>query len=203
MYTKDTHSYDRIIGKSENSVISFYFQLNQLKNLYRQGWIKLKGEEFRIKCESVADHSFSLAMLCDTIIKKYDLDIDAMHCLKMCMVHELGEIYAGDFTPMDGVSDEDKHRMEHEGVKKVLEYCEWEDEYYRLWEEYEMNQTNEAIFVKEVDNLEFIMQAVSYGYNISVFTRSLGNIKNSILLDIFEELKKLTINGDTDNSMKC
>ncbi|HAN09813.1 MAG TPA: phosphodiesterase [Clostridiales bacterium] len=200
MYVKDQDLYERFAGKSENSIINFYFRLNQLKNLYRQGWIQLKGEEFKEKCESVADHSFGLAMLSNTIIKKYSLNLDEEKCFKMALVHELGEIHVGDFTPVDNVSDEEKHKLEYDAVKKVLKDCEWEDEYFRLWEEFEDCKTKEAVFVKELDSLEFLMQAACYGYDISIFNRSISRVKNEVLVNIIEEMKVLTKNGDTDIS---
>ncbi len=38
-------------------------------------------------------------MLAMSIIEKYELDLDIEKCMKLAMIHEFGEIYAGDFIP--------------------------------------------------------------------------------------------------------
>lgn len=77
---------------------------NQLKNIYRQGWLKVRiGLEHKNKCESIADHSFSVSLLALTIIEKNNLNLDAFKYLKMGIVHELDEVYAGDYTPYDNI----------------------------------------------------------------------------------------------------
>ena len=90
---------------------------NQLKNIYRQGWLKVRiGLEHKDKCESVADHSFSVALLALTIIEKNHLNLDALKCIKMGIIHELGEVYAGDYTPFDNITLEEKHNKEKEAI---------------------------------------------------------------------------------------
>ena len=88
-----------------NDLIKFYYQFNHLKNIYRQGWLKVRiGLEHKDKCESIADHSFSVALLALTIIEKNHLNLDTLKCIKMGIVHELGEVYAGDYTPYDDIT---------------------------------------------------------------------------------------------------
>ena len=72
-YIKDFNPYERLglKTKTSNSILSFYMKYNQLKNIYRQGWLKVRiGIDFKDKCESVADHSFSVALLALTIIEE-------------------------------------------------------------------------------------------------------------------------------------
>ncbi len=40
------------------------------------------------------------------------MTIYALRCIKMSLVHDLAESLVGDITPLDGVSKEDKYRME-------------------------------------------------------------------------------------------
>ena len=80
-YIKDINPYERY-GNIDNDVISFYMQYNHLKNIYRQGWLKVRiGLEHKEKCESVAEHSFSMALLAITIIEKYKLSYDFLKCM--------------------------------------------------------------------------------------------------------------------------
>ena len=179
--------------KINNDIISFFLQYNQLKNFYRQGFLKTKfGISFRDKCESVADHSFSLALLCLTIIEKYKLELDHLKCLKLCLVHELGEIYAGDITPKDHITKEEKHNLEEKAIRELLKSLNFSNDYFDIWREYECQETEEAIFVKELDTLEFLLQCTAYELDISTCKISLPKIKTPILREIVLELINLT-----------
>ncbi len=175
-YIKDINPFERF-ENIENNVLSFYMKYNQLKNIYRQGWLKVRiGLEHADKCESIADHSFSVALLALTIIEENKLKLDAFKCIKMAIIHELGEIYAGDFTPYDNVTKEDKHIKEKEAILKVLNTLDKDNDFFELWEEFEKNETDEAKFIKNIDKLEFLLQACAYGYDAQYFERSFSEI---------------------------
>ena len=97
-YIKRTSAYNNYKDRNiQNDLIKFYYQFNYLKNIYRQGWIKnLLGPERIGEIESIADYSWSLSMLAISVIKKYKLGYDITKCMKLSIIHELGEIYAGD-----------------------------------------------------------------------------------------------------------
>lgn len=191
-YIKDTNPYEKF-ECIENDILSFYMKYNQLKNLYRQGWLKVRiGLEHKDKCESVADHSFSVALLAITIIEKYKLDYDVLKCMKMAIIHELGEIYAGDYTPYDNITKEDKHIKEKEAVKKVIESLDFDNDFLNLWEEYEKRESKEAKFIKNIDELEFLLQASSYGLDANCFERCLSHIEDKHCLEIAKEALKIT-----------
>ncbi len=158
---------------------------NQLKNIYRQGWLKVRiGLEYADKCESIADHSFSVALLALTIIEKNKLNLDTFKCIKMAIIHELGEIYAGDFTPYDNITKEEKHIKEKEAILKVLETLDNDNDFLQLWEEFEKNESKEAKFMKNIDQLEFLLQACAYGYDAQYFERSLSKISDPYCKEI-------------------
>ena len=70
-----------------------------------------------------------MALLAITMIEKYNLPYDTLKCIKMCIIHELGEIYAGDYTPYDKITKEEKHLKESSLTKTDLE------EFIRLGED--------------------------------------------------------------------
>ena len=191
-YIKDTNPYEKF-EKIDNGILSFYMKYNQLKNIYRQGWLKVRiGLEHAAKCESVADHSFSVALLALTIIEKNKLDLDTFKCVKMSIIHELGEIYAGDYTPYDNVTKEEKHNQEKEAIKRVLSSIDEDNDFMSLWEEFEIRESKEAKFVKNVDNLEFLLQACAYGYDASYFKRSLEGITDPYCKEIAQAAVEAT-----------
>ncbi len=175
-YIKDINPYERF-NKIDNNILAFYMKYNHLKNIYRQGWLKVRiGLDHKDKCESVADHSFSVALLALTIIEEDKLDLDAFKCIKMAIIHELGEIYAGDYTPYDNITKEEKHIKEKEAILQVLNSLDEDNDFLELWEEFEKQETLEAKFIKNVDQLEFLLQACAYGYDAKYFEMSLSKI---------------------------
>ena len=194
-YIKDTNPFEKY-QKIDNDVVSFYMQYNHLKNIYRQGWLKVRiGLEHREKCESVADHSFSMALLAITMIEKYKLPYDTLKCIKMCIIHELGEIYAGDYTPYDNITKEEKHLKEKEAIQKVLKQLDFDNDFLQLWKEFEKRETEEAKFVKNLDELEFLLQSAAYELDTSSFKRNIGNITDEHCKEIVNSLINLTKNN--------
>jgi len=180
-------------GNINNDIIKFYFQVNQLKNLYRQGWLKgILAEEKQYKCESIADHCFGLGILAISIIEKYKLKYNVEKCLKFCLLHELGEIYAGDFIPKDNVTSDEKHELEKNAILKVIEDMNFDNDFLQIWEEYEKRESEEAIFIKELDGLEFLMQAAVYETDVACYKYSLSKIKTPVLVEIVNELINIT-----------
>ena len=160
MQTKADHPVKLLEGKSIKPLIAAYFEFNQLKQLYRQGWLRHGIPPER--CESVAEHTFSMAVLAMAITDAHFKQLDQLKVLRMVLLHDFGEIYAGDITPADGVDSVSKHERERESVVKVLGKLPIGAPYLSLWQEYEDNVTPEARFVKQIDRLEMALQAAVY-----------------------------------------
>ncbi|KAK6531791.1 hypothetical protein TWF694_002957 [Orbilia ellipsospora] len=103
-----------------------------------------------------------LAMLCP------DKEIDRSRCVMMALVHDIAESVVGDFTPMDPISKEEKYRRESTTIeyfsKRLLETVNptVARELAELFEEYEAQKTKEAVFVKDIDVYDMILQAFEY-----------------------------------------
>ena len=116
-------------------VIAAYYEMAHLKQLYRQGWLRRGVPKDR--CESVAEHSFSVAMLALWLADRVCAPLDVNKALRMALLHDFGEIYAGDFTPADLISEDEKSRLEEELVRQVLAKLPDGPAYIALWEEFE------------------------------------------------------------------
>ena len=178
-------------GRSAPALVEAYFELNHLKQLYRQGWLRrgLPAE----RCESVAEHVFGMAMLAWWIADAAFPELDRDKVLRMILIHELGEIYTGDIVPADGVSPEEKHRQEREGFWKVAGKLPHGAEYLALWEEFELGQTAEARFTRQLDRLEMAFQAAVYEHQdeLSVdefFASASAALLDPRLREIFEQV---------------
>ena len=160
MITKTSHPIDLLSQAELSPLIRVYYQLNQLKQLYRQGWLQRGIPPER--CESVADHVFSMAALALLCWRLYAPELDLARVLEMTLLHELGEIFAGDITPAHQVPDEEKHRREAESVVRVLAGLPDGEHYRRVWLEFEQGASPEARFVRQMDKLEMGLQAGVY-----------------------------------------
>lgn len=163
----------------QDDTLELIYQIMKLKNLYRQGWLK---RNVSIKHgESVADHSFGTAITAWILAETSELDLDINKVIKLALIHELGEIYAGDITPVDGVSLETKHQLELNGVTKILNNHPLKSYFLELWNEFENESTPEAIFVKQIDKFEMGLQAEIYK----------GHAKDSNIKEIDCEAKQM------------
>lgn len=146
-----------------------WFQVMRLKRLFRRGWLRVGIPEEH--CETVAEHSCGVAMLC--LLHASSAGVDGSRAALMALVHELGETHTGDLTPHDRVAKADKHRMEQAAIDTVLSDLEpvTADRFRLLWNEYEAQSSPEARFVKQMDFLEMGSQAAVYaaeGYSDAV-----------------------------------
>ena len=138
-------------------MLRFLALAGRLKETARAGWA-LRGN---VPPESVADHSFRVALLALVLSGDADPPLDRERCVAMALVHDLAESLVGDITPYDGVSTEEKHRREREAMEHLAALA-GDPRLLRLWEEYQAAATPEARFVKDLDKLETVLQAAEY-----------------------------------------
>lgn len=141
-------------------ILAAYFEFGHLKQLYRQGWLH-KGIPAE-RCESVAEHSFGVAVTGMLLAESFFPEMDALKILKMSLIHDFGEVYAGDFTPAAGINLDEKHALEKESVTRIFGRLPQGDSYLALWEEFESGNSPEAQFVRQLDKLEMALQASFY-----------------------------------------
>ncbi len=151
------------LGEDADPALSSYLRLMRLKRLYRQGWLK-RGMPAEL-CESVAEHSFGTALLALLLAPtqaetgKEGGGLDRSRAALMALVHEIGEAYAGDITPVDGISGEEKFRLEKESILRSLAGHPDMAWFLDMWEDFEKGASPEARYVRELDRLEMGLQA--------------------------------------------
>lgn len=178
-------------GKKTLPLIEVYFEFNHLKQLYRQGWLRRGISPDR--CESVAEHSFGVAVLAMFLAEAYFPELDRLKVLRMALLHDFGEIYAGDIMPSDPVSQAEKKELEAGAAHRVLGKLPNGESYIALWHEYEQQESAEAHFVKQMDRLEMVLQASVYEHqqlaDLSEFFEAVEPfLKEAPLQDILQAL---------------
>jgi len=115
----------------------------------------------KARLESDAEHIYSMQMLANYIMEKEDLNLDRAKVYEMILCHELGELDAGDVTPVDDVNREERYKSELTGVKRLSTQYNM-PRYLMLWEEFEKRETAEAKFVYAMDKLDVVLMAKEY-----------------------------------------
>lgn len=165
---------------------TFYKEISELKNIERRGW---KRSNVKGRLESDAEHTFSMIMLALDIMSHNDLKLDELKVLKMISYHELCEIDAGDTTPFDNVTHEEKFNKEYSCIKRLSEQYNM-PEIEKLWLEFEECKTPEAQFVKHLDKFDAILQAKNYADSQNrqdIYEDFLNH--NKVDADAFNDLK--------------
>jgi len=169
----------------------FFKIILDLKNIQRKGWIDKLGIK---NPESVADHSYSMTLMSMILSELQGLNTNKI--VKMALLHDLAESNIGDFTP-DEISKTRKLELENVAMKKILEKLPYEliKNYQDVWNEFLVGESEESIFVHEMDKLEMLFQAKQYvdqGYSkekIQSFIDSANNeIENKDMKGIITKL---------------
>ena len=129
-----------------------------LKKELRHSWLS-NGRQ-----ESVAEHSWRMCLMLILIEPRIPKPFNYLRALKMAVVHDLVEIYAGDVPVFEFSGSVEKQMLKKQNEAHAMEriYNELDkdlgDELKNLWLEYEENETKEAKVVKALDKLEAQLQ---------------------------------------------
>ncbi len=164
-------------------LLNFFIEIGKLKRQKRKGWV-LRGVK---DPETIAAHTFRVAILAWFLGEQKKLNINKI--LKISLIHDLCEVYAGDTTPYDELLPKDKKRWKEiiskwprlskvEKEKIFLKKYKKENralaklifklplslkkEIKNLWKDYEKGLTPEGRFVRQVDRIENLIQALEY-----------------------------------------
>ena len=138
------------------NLLAVLTDVGRLKTLRRAGWVRSGVEE----PESVADHSYRLAMLALLIAPRLGLDIDRL--VRLALLHDLAEARIGDLTPADRVAPADKAAREDAAFSEIVSGLSESKALVELWRDYETGGTPEARIVRQLDKLEMALQALEY-----------------------------------------
>lgn len=140
-------------------VVKFYVLCNKLKEVVRTGWLNWNVQAPRV--ESVAEHVYGVQMLALAMYSEYQYDIDIEKVIYMLAIHELEETIIGDLTYLQ-ISTEDKVKIGHEAVERIMKDLLSGEEIKQLIYEFDEKKTKEAIFAYHCDKLECDLQCKLY-----------------------------------------
>lgn len=107
--------------------------------------------------ESVAEHSWRITLLAYFIKDEFpDADMDKV--IKMCLIHDMGEIFTGDIPTFIKTSEDSKREEDllSDWVRSLPE--PYASEMTDLYAEMDRLETTEAKIYKALDNMEAVIQ---------------------------------------------
>ena len=126
----------------------FLLELDALKRVNLRSYVTETDRR-----ENSAEHSWHLAMACWSIAELFELDVNHEQLLKMALVHDLGEIDAGD-TFLYADSRHDAHVEERAGIARLQgERGNGIGNLSEIWEAQETGSSKETALLKVVDRL--------------------------------------------------
>jgi 5'-deoxynucleotidase YfbR-like HD superfamily hydrolase len=155
----------------ESNVINFYVICNRLKYLIRSGWKQWSVQGDRL--ESVAEHFYSTQMLALAMYSEYNYDLDIKKIIMMLAIHELEETIIGDLVFFE-ITPEEKERIGHEAISKILEPLASGEKIKELIYEFDAKVTPEAKFAFFCDKLECDLQCKLYDLDDRVDVHTAG-----------------------------
>lgn len=177
------------------SLIDFAKTVGKLKKVKRTGWV-VAGIK---NPESVAEHSFRLAVLCMVIGKKLNLDTEKL--IKMALIHDLAESIVGDLVLERGrktvMNSQKKFNLEERAIKNLFSKINNGKDCVKLWNEFNEQKTPEAQLFKQLDKFEMVVQALEYegetdSKKLDEFWHNTRkHLKEPELLLLLEELSEL------------
>ncbi len=165
--------------------LNFLLEANKLKKMPRTGfvWLGIKNPE------TVAQHSFRVALMNWILAGKVKPKLNLEKIIKISLIHDLCEVYAGDMTPYWGLLPEDpqkrkeilkrwirlpkkvkekrekvKFNKEKKSLERLLKNLQpkIKKEIMGCWMECEKLLTREGRFTKQGDKIETLLQAIEY-----------------------------------------
>ncbi len=136
-------------------ILDFLALSERLKFELRHSWLS-NGRQ-----ESVAEHSWQMALMALLMHRHLEQPVDIEKTLKMILVHDLVEAEVGDVPFFEkGERKRLKAAREQMAIEKIRGALDpaTGQEIYDLWQEYEVKATVEARFATALDHLEVQVQ---------------------------------------------
>lgn len=203
------------------SLVDFFINIGQLRKLPRRGDVLIGAKD----PASITDHLFRVAVMSWILGREKKANLNLRKVLTMALAHDLFEFHVGDMSPYDYDSllpknknkwpelfdkwprfsksekrkmTAGKHKREEKGINKLIKDLPKDlgKEVKDAWVEYEGGLTKEARFVKQINRLETLLQALEHGremkahvYN-SWWIGTKERIDDPILLKFMDQLSK-------------
>lgn len=147
--------------------------------------------------ENSAEHSWQSAIAAMVLQDYYPEKLDMEKVTSMLLIHDLGEIYAGDTWVFDDEKKLHSHDRERASIEKTMSLLP-EEKYLNmknLWLEFEKGQSSEARYARVIDALVPLinhLEVSEFNYNPDNISADMVLEKKKFIKSESEELWRLT-----------
>lgn len=146
-----------------NHVLQFLHRSKALETAERYG-ASMSAER-----NSVADHSWRLALMALVIGQECNVQINMERALALCLTHDLAEAKTGDIDAYEQIQQgkkliDAKAVTEEAVMHEMTDDLSFGDWIYNLTREYELQETLESKFVKALDKIEGFLHIAEVGF---------------------------------------
>ena len=171
--------------------LAFTNELEKLKATHRNNRT-LDAYRF----ENSAEHSWQGALMALVFREYIPEEVNLEKVMSMLLIHDLGEIYAGDTFIFDDVGKIDSYHRELESLKISLDKLpsDQQDSFLGLWQEFETGISAEAKYARALDALVPLLNHLEVAQpndNPHGLTKSQVIAKKSFIQEISETLREL------------
>lgn len=182
--------FDSISNTRLKQQLDFIVEIDKIKSIFRRNLI-IDGS----RKENDAEHSWHLAIMAILLTehaKNKNFNLEKV--LKMVIVHDLVEVYAGDTFAYDIAGNQDKNTREQIAADKLFALLPQDQgkEIRSLWEEFDKETSAESRYAVALDHLQpFIHNALTKGHTWKLGKVSKQQIYNrmNIVMSELPELK--------------
>ena len=172
-----------------NNTVNFVKEIEKLKSVTRFNRT-LDG-----RFENSSEHSWQCAIASIVLQDYYPEKLNMEKVISMLLIHDLGEIYAGDTWVFDDKGKIHSHDRELESIKKTMSILP-EEKYLNMknsWLEFEKGQSAEARYARVIDALVPLINHLE----VSELNYNPDNISSDMVLE-----KKKFIKGESKELWK-
>ena len=171
--------------------LAFTNELEKLKATHRNNRT-LDAYRF----ENSAEHSWQGALMALVFREYIPEEVNLEKVMSMLLIHDLGEIYAGDTFIFDDVGKSDSYDRELDSLKISLDKLplDQQDSFLELWQEFETGISIEAKYARVLDALVPLLNHLEVAQphdNPHGLTKSQVIAKKSFIQETSESLWKL------------
>ena len=170
-------------GNRLEQQMRFLVEVDKMKSVYRRTILIDKTRR-----ESDAEHSWHFALMAMLLEEYADPEkVDCARVIRMALVHDLIEIYAGDTFAYDVQGNQDKRQRETEAADKLFALLPEDQaaEIRALWEEFDAMETPDAQYAAAIDRLQpFLNNYLTQGH-----TWGLGGVKSAQVYERMDPIR--------------
>lgn len=162
--------------------IRFVLEIDKLKGVLRK--VRPVGEG---RYENTAEHSWQIALFALCLARLLGLSLDINRVVSMLLVHDIGEIDAGDKFVFAETGWEERKATELKAVERIFDIAPRNTAEFLLglWKEFDAGETPEARFAKAIDrSMPVLLNLSNHGgswlENGVTYERVVGRVRSEI-----------------------